>query len=375
MGAADRMSKAVDVFVVGGGPAGLVAAIAARQQGLSVMLADGADHPIDKPCGEGLVPETLAALGKLGIQIPQPEGFAFRGIRFLQAGSQVSADYGKGHGLGIRRTVLHELLVAKAKENGVEMCWKTPVTGIEKACVKLKQESISARWIVGADGSGSRVRRWSGLDATRSNHQRFAIRRHYRVRPWSEYMEIHWGAREQAYVTPISQEEICVVVLAEKSQDANFAESFDSWPELKTRLDKAELGSRERGAITAMHSLKKVYRGNVALVGDASGSVDAITGEGLRLAFGQAIALAEGMKRGDLREYQRLHHLLARRPTWLGNLLLLMGRNASFRQRALKSLAANPELFTDLLAIHAGYSTMPAILATSARVSWEFLAA
>ena len=49
------MKESVDVFVVGGGPAGLVTAIAARQQGFSVMVADGSDHPIDKPCGEGLI--------------------------------------------------------------------------------------------------------------------------------------------------------------------------------------------------------------------------------------------------------------------------------------------------------------------------------
>ena len=375
MGAVVGMNRTVDVFVAGGGPAGLVAAIAARQQGLSVMVADGADHPIDKPCGEGLVPEAHAALAKLGIQIPETDGFAFRGIRFLQDGSQVCGEYPVGKGLGIRRTVLHDLLVRKAEENGVEMLWKTPVTGIEKERVQLKQGSVATRWIVGADGSGSRVRRWSGLDATVRHHQRFAVRRHYRVRPWSEYMEIYWGQRAQAYVTSISLDEVCIVVLAEKSQDANFAVSFADWPELMERVRNTEPSSRERGAITAMHSLKNVYKDNVALVGDASGSVDAITGEGLRLAFWQALSLAEGLNRGDLHEYQKEHQRLARRPSWMGNLLLLLGRNARFRQRALKSLAAKPEVFARLLAVHMGLATTPEIIAASARVSWEFLAA
>ncbi len=369
------MNRSVDVFVVGGGPAGLVAAIAARQQGFSVMVADGADHPIDKPCGEGLIPETQAALARLNIEIPESDGFSFRGIRFLQRESQVCAEYPSGHGIGIRRTVLHEILVAKAEECGVELQWKTPVAGIEQDSVKLPHESITARWIVGADGSGSRVRRWSGLDATVRRHQRFASRRHYRVQPWTGYMEIYWGQRSQAYVTPVSRQEVCIVVLAENAHDANFAESLENWPELKDRLAKAELGSRERGAITSMHSLRNVYRGNVALVGDASGSVDAITGEGLRLAFCQAIALAAGMKRGDLRPYQRLHRQLAKRPTMMGNLLLMLGRHAAVRQRAINSLAANPELFAEFMAIHAGSSTVPAILAAGARVGWEFLAA
>ncbi len=65
------MHRSTDVFVVGGGPAGLAAAIAARQKGLQVILADGAEPPIDKPCGEGLLPESLAALQDWGSNYPR----------------------------------------------------------------------------------------------------------------------------------------------------------------------------------------------------------------------------------------------------------------------------------------------------------------
>jgi menaquinone-9 beta-reductase len=268
------MREKVDVFIVGGGPAGLATAIAARQQGLSVIVADGAQYPIDKPCGEGLIPEAQLLLSKLNIPIPSALGYSFRGLRFIQNGFQVSADYPMGNGLGIRRTVLHELLVERAEKSGVELRWKTPIAGIDKESVRLPNGSVTARWIIGADGGSSRVRRWSNLDDMRQpRRQRSASRRHYRVAPWSEYTEVYWGPAGQAYVTPVSQQEICVVVLAEKRLDGNFAESFKDWPELRERLRSAELSSRERGAITAMHSLRKVFRGNVALVGDAWGRI------------------------------------------------------------------------------------------------------
>ena len=45
------MMTTTDVFVIGGGPAGLATAIAARQRGFDVVVADGAQPPIDKPCG------------------------------------------------------------------------------------------------------------------------------------------------------------------------------------------------------------------------------------------------------------------------------------------------------------------------------------
>ena len=369
------MKTEVDVFVIGGGPAGLVAGIAARRQGLSVIVADGSDHPIDKPCGEGLLPEAQTALANLNIQIPESEGFRFRGIRFLERHHQVCAEYPQGRGIGIRRTVLHELLVKKAEECGVRLLWKTPVTGIAGNFVRLRHGSVNAQWIVGADGSGSRVRKWSGLEKKVSHHPRFASRRHYRVKPWTDYMEIYWGKRTQAYVTAVSKDEICIVTMAEKAQDTNFAYALDNWPELRAKLAHAELSSKERGAISAVHSLRNVYRGNVALVGDASGSVDAITGVGLGLAFSQAIALADGMKHGNLTEYQRVHRKLAKRPTRMGNLMVLLGRHASIRQRSIKALAGNPEIFEAFLAIHAGYSAVPRILATGARMGWEFLAA
>ncbi len=369
------MNQSVDVFVVGGGPAGLVAAIAARQQGLSVMVADGSDHPIDKPCGEGLIPETQTALAKLNIHIPEEYGFRFRGIRFVRQETQVCAEYPSGQGLGIRRTLLHELLVAKAEECGIEILWKTPVVGVNEGGVELRSGKVDARWIVGADGSGSRVRRWSGLDVTSHRHERFASRRHYRVKPWTEFMEIYWGSQAQGYVTPISNEEICVVILAEKPQDANFAESLGCLPELKNRLANAELGSRERGAVTAMHRLERVTRGNVALVGDASGSVDAITGEGLRLAFCQALTLAECLKRGDLSVYQQVHRQLSRRPTMMGDLMLLMSRNALIMDRSIKSLAGTPGLFNEFLTIHSGRANAKTIFSAGARLGWGFLAA
>jgi flavin-dependent dehydrogenase len=54
------------VFVIGGGPAGLAAAIAARQRGFAVAVADGLEPPVDKACGEGLMPDTLRVLRELG---------------------------------------------------------------------------------------------------------------------------------------------------------------------------------------------------------------------------------------------------------------------------------------------------------------------
>ena len=235
------------------------------------MVADGSEPPIDKPCGEGLMPETQAALRDLGISAEELGGYAVRGLRFVQRDDQVAAAFPTGRGIGIRRTVLHELLVKRARDCGVEFLWNTPVSGIFPDAVQTSRGLIEAKWIVGADGSGSRVRRWCGLDASHGRSLRHATRRHYLVTPWTEFVEVYWGERCQAYVTPISSQEVCIVLTAAEARDTHFDDALRNWPQLQERLAGAELTSRERGAVTFMHRLRHVVRGNVALVGDSFG--------------------------------------------------------------------------------------------------------
>jgi len=366
--------SSTDVFVIGGGPAGLAAGIAARQKGLQAIVADGAAPPIEKPCGEGMMPETLAALRDLGVEIPPGQGQKFRGICFAQQGARVAADFPHGPGIGLRRPQLHERLIARAEECGVQMLWNTTVSGMDAQGVQLAHGKIHARWIVGADGQGSRVRRWSGLEATSSNRERYTRRRHYRVKAWSHYVEIYWGNRAQAYVTPIGSEEVCIVMMAERVEHACFDRALQELPELSEKLGDAELSGRERGAVTAMRSLRNVQHGNVALVGDASGGADAITGEGLRLSFRQAILLADAMAANDLRPYQRAHRQLERRPMRMGRLMLWLGRNPRIRGRVIRALQSKPDLFARLLAAHGGQGSSADLLSTGALLGWQLLA-
>src|ERR1700747_643503 len=187
-------------------------------------------------------------------------------------------------------------------------------------------------------------------------------------------MEIHWTGTIQAYVAPIGQEEVCVVVLAETPASGLFGAALDEMPALREKLFGAPLGSRERGAVTAMRTLHRVQKNNVALIGDASGGVDAITGEGRRLAFRQALPLADAMAANDLAQYQRAHRKLARRPMLMGNLMLWLGRNPRIRTRVLRAMHDNPELFARLLATHAGDGNSAQLVATGTQLGLRLLA-
>ncbi len=283
-----------DVFIVGGGPAGLAAAIAARSKGLRATVADCRRLPIDKTCGEGLMPEAVRSLAALGVAIDPQRVFPFRGIRFLDADTFVDASFPSGQGLGVRRTALHESLVQRAEDVGVSFEWGARVEGLCDGGIVVDGSRRSCRWVIGADGGDSRVRRWAGLDAVRHNRRRFAFRRHYTVEPWSDCVEVYWADSCQLYVTPVNRAEVNVCVISRNPQ-LRLDGALAKVPDLAWRLAGAPPSSTERGAVSATCSLRRVSRGAVALLGDASGSVDAITGDGMCLAFGQALALAEGL--------------------------------------------------------------------------------
>jgi len=371
-----RLPRSTDVFVIGGGPAGLAAAIAARRRGFDVTVADCSVPPMDKACGEGIMPDGLDAARSLGLDLDVDGAQHFLGIRFCERGAAVEAAFPKGPGLGVRRTTLHRLMVDRAAEAGVRLAWGARITGICEEGVHADGRLVRARWIVGADGGQSPVRRWANLDACVRESRRFGFRRHYAVAPWSQFMEIHWGDHCQLYITPVAAREVCVVLLS-GNPSQRLDDALPQFPEVLRRVCGAEKdpAHSERGGISTSRRLKSVYRGNVALVGDASGSVDAITGEGLCLLFQHALALAGALESGDLARYQAEHRRIGRRPQLMADLMLLLDSRGRIRRRAMRAFGKHPALFAGMLAMHVGEVSPMDYFTNSLALGWRMLTA
>ncbi|HEY1950050.1 MAG TPA: FAD-dependent monooxygenase [Bryobacteraceae bacterium] len=334
-----------DIYIVGGGPAGLAGAIAFRQAGFAVTVLDCGRPPIDKACGEGLMPAGVAILRQLGVLLPPHTGFAFKGIRLFDGNVMVAARFPEDNGLGLRRTLLHAALVNRATQLGVHLCWNAKNVSLAQL--------PPARLIVAADGQNSLLRRQAGLHRIKSEHRRYGFRKRYRVTPWSDHVEVYWGPRSQVYVTPVAADEVSVATLS-RGPHLRVDQSLADFPALRERLAGASLVGPEKGALSVSRRLHRVHQDGFALLGDASGSVDAITGEGLSLAFQQALALAAAFQSGKMADYELAHRRAGRMPHRMASLLLALDSHAMLRRLALASMAKRPGIFAAFLNAHVG---------------------
>ena len=198
------------------------------------------------------MPDGVAALARLGVAATISHGFPFHGIRFVEDGSSAEACFPEGYGLGIRRPVLHQLLIERALADGVVLRWATPVSAIDGGAVEAGGRTVRCRWMLGADGTNSRVRRWAALEPVWSSVMRVGLRQHFRVAPWTDFVEVHWRDRCQAYITPVGPNEICIALIGDRA-GLRFADLTALFPELGRRLAGATPIGSTRGADLGVH--------------------------------------------------------------------------------------------------------------------------
>jgi len=351
-------AEPIDLLVIGGGPVGLAVALNAVRRGLAPVVLEPRPGAIDKACGEGIMPGGLHALHDLGVD---PPGRDFRGIRYVSRTRVAEADFAAGPGRGIRRTALHAALRAAVDAAGVPVL-PLSASALDQDDLEVKVRTTSsgrrpgplfaARWVVAADGLHSPTRRALGLDrdtgprsaphvARRS--RRFGLRHHYLIRPWSDHVEVHWGPTAEAYVTAVDEDVVGVAVLS--SERIPMADSLAQFPRLRERLGGSTTVTSVLGAGPLRQRTIRRVAGRVLLAGDASGYVDALTGEGISLGLAHARAAVAAIADDDPASYERSWRAANRRYTVLTHTLVELTRPDWARRLVVPAAAALPGIF------------------------------
>lgn len=299
----------IDLVVAGGGPAGLATAIHAARAGLETVVLEKRAGPIDKACGEGLMPHAVRQLNLLGAS---PVGKSFRGVAYFDERRSVTADFESGAGLGVRRRTLHAALLTEADRAGVTLV-HDKVGAVTQDADSVSVNGIRARYLAAADGLHSPIRAGLGLNLPPGRHRRWGIKRHITVTPWSEFVEVYWSADPaagEAYVTPVAED--CVGIAVLTSRQGRFDQHLAAFPGLRERID-GRAHEPDRAAGPLRQRVRSRVAGRVLLVGDAAGYVDALTGEGLGLAFAAARLLVDSVAADRPDDYEKQWHRATRR--------------------------------------------------------------
>jgi flavin-dependent dehydrogenase len=318
---------------------GLAAAIAARSAGLSVTVVEPRAVPVDKACGEGLMPTAVQRLARLGVGL---DGRPFRGIRYVAGARDASALFRDGAGVGVLRTTLHAAFLARAEQVGVEIVRGRVDEPVQEAD-RVHAAGLSARWLLAADGLHSPVRRALGLDRPTPGPARYGQRRHFRTAPWTDLVEVHWAADAEAYVTPVGDDLVGVAVLGPRG--SAYGDLLGRFPALQERLATASSAGDVRGAGPLRQASTARRKGRVLLVGDAAGYVDALTGEGIATGLATAEAAVAAVASGRPDAYERAWRQATRRYRLLTTALLRASQAPALRPALVPAAQRLPSVF------------------------------
>jgi flavin-dependent dehydrogenase len=332
----------IDLLVAGGGPAGLATAIFGARAGLEVVVVERRHGPVDKACGEGLMPHGIELLRRLGVQ---PQGKPFRGITYLDDRHRVTGLFRGGPGCGVRRTVLHAGLLEAAAAAGVRI-EHGDVGPVSQNSTSVQCNGFHAHYLAAADGLHSPIRASLGLAQASRGPRRWGIRRHVLMPPWSDCVEVYWSDGAEAYVTPVADD--CVGVAILTSQRGGFDEHLRALPALQERLC-GQADGHDRAAGPLRQRVRNRMAGRVMLVGDAAGYVDALTGEGLGIAFGAAELLVDCVAAGRPEDYDRRWRWMSRRYRVLTAAVLHASGMPVVRPRIVPAAARFPGVFRGMV--------------------------
>jgi geranylgeranyl reductase family protein len=276
----DVRAEPYDVAVVGAGPAGSAAALAARQAGARVLLVDRVDFPRDKACGDGISPDAFDVLHRLGVTGITDGYPPNNGLRLVGPDGTAAAHPLVRPAHTIPRRVFDARLVAAAVQSGAELRRHTVRAVHDDGGAVRLDDAYLARVVIGADGAGSVVRRALGHPPNPDGHLAIAIRGYARAQG-AEQLIVTTRARWPAYAWSFP--------IGDGTANVGYGEVLRGVPLSRAYLldrladlvpDCVPTGLRAHHLPLSTRRPPPA-RGRVLLAGDALSLINPFTGEGI----------------------------------------------------------------------------------------------
>jgi len=305
-----------DLLVVGAGPAGAAAAIAARGHGLNVVLVDKATFPRDKTCGDGLTTAALDRLERLGVPVPGLGAEPVRSVVVVAPDHwQVELPLPESgwHATVVERTTLDAALVDRARAVGVAVHEGVSVDefSIDPDGVRVRT-SDGTQWdapfVIAADGHYSSVRRLTARAIEPDLGAWHAVRQYFGQvadpRLWVLFERDLLPGYAWVFPLPDGRANVGFGVLRSAGYDGKALKRL--WTDLLARpVLRAVLGPRAEPEaryrawpIPTAYSPERLVDGRVLYAGDAAAVVDPMTGEGIAQALDTGVLAADAVAAG-----------------------------------------------------------------------------
>lgn len=324
------MAKTLDAVVVGGGPSGAAAAYRLAEAGHSVALVEKKTYPREKTCGDGLTPRAIHELAEMGFDFDVPELHRINGLRSYGAGTKLEMEW-PDHpvypkwGAIIRRADLDEQVAMLAEKQGAVVYQGTTaapvIDGGQLVAVDLSRngdvERLTPRAVVIADGAVSRFGRPLGVGRDRRAPYGLALRAYYRS-PFADddMMESLLDLKDRegknvpgyGWTFPLGGETVNIGVgllsTSKRWKGVNTGKLLDTYldnlpPHWEVDED-SRLTEPIGGKLSMALSGGPIVGSNWVLVGDALGSTNPFTGEGIAYGY-QTGRMAAGVVSDALR--------------------------------------------------------------------------
>ena len=308
--------KNYDVIIVGGGLAGLTAAIHLSREGHSVILIEKDEYPHHKVCGEYVSNEVIPYLEMLGVSIKALRAKSINTMVLSSVkGKSIQAKLPLG-GFGISRYAFDNMLYQKAKANGVDFLFdKVIAFWFEDDKVTVNTENklaITAEIMIGAYGKRSTLDKFLNRDFIANKSSWLAVKSHYRYDQFPDHMvALHnfKGGYGGLSKTETGAVNFCYLTTYESFQKQRNIADFNTKvvaknPFLGDFLREAEPIFEEPLSIAqiSFHE-KNAVENHVLMCGDTAGLIHPLCGNGMAMAIHAAKLASE-----EINDYLRTHN-------------------------------------------------------------------